>query len=112
MSMKVIGICRVVTEPQLKYIGDSKKAVAEFRVASGEDKNVAFFDVKLWEKSAEIAGEHLTKGKPFFIDGRLTQESWETNGEKRSKLVVVVDRFEFLPSNAKTEKTDGNGVDF
>lgn len=62
-----------------------------------------FVDVTLWGRTAEVAGEYLTKGSPILVEGRLKLDTWETDGQKRSKLRVVCDRMQMLGGR------DGNG---
>ena len=44
----------------------------------------------------EVAAEYLGKGSPVLIEGRLRVETWETDGQKRSKLKVVGERMQML----------------
>jgi single-strand DNA-binding protein len=55
-----------------------------------------FVDVTLWGRTAELAGEYLGKGSPLLVEGRLKLDTWETDGQKRSKLRVVCDRMQFV----------------
>ena len=55
-----------------------------------------FVDVTLWGRTAEIAGEYLTKGSSVLIEGRLKLDTWEQDGQKRYKLHVVGDRMQML----------------
>ena len=50
----------------------------------------------LWGRTAEIASEYLGKGSPCLIEGRLKLDTWETDGQKRSKLRVVGERMQML----------------
>jgi single-strand DNA-binding protein len=43
-----------------------------------------------------VAGEYLSKGSPVLIEGRLKLETWETEGQKRSKLKVVGERMQMV----------------
>jgi single-strand DNA-binding protein len=65
--------------------------------ASGEwiDEPV-FVDVTLWGRTAEVASEYLGKGSPVLIEGRLKYDTWETDGQKRSKLRVVGEMMQML----------------
>jgi single-strand DNA-binding protein len=64
---------------------------------SGEwTEETTFVDVTLWGRTAEVAGEYLSKGSPILIEGRLKLESWETEGQKRSKLKVVGERMQMV----------------
>ena len=83
----------------------SGKAVADVGVAINEQrKNQAgetvqettFVDATFWGRTAEIAAEYLSKGSPVLIEGRLKQEQWETDGQKRSKLKIVAERMQML----------------
>ena len=59
-----------------------------------------FFDVTLWGRLAEIAGEYLSKGSSVLIEGRLKQETWEQEGKKRSKVKVVAEKLQMLGSRS------------
>ena len=50
----------------------------------------------MWARTAEVAGEYLSKGSPVLIEGRLRYETWEQDGQKRSKLKVVCERMQML----------------
>lgn len=55
-----------------------------------------FVDVTLWGRTAEIAGEYLSKGSSVLIEGRLKLDTWEQDGQKRHKLHVVGERMQML----------------
>ena len=55
-----------------------------------------FVDVTLWGRTAEVAGEYLSKGSPVLIEGRLKLDTWEQEGQKRYKLHVVCERMQML----------------
>jgi len=61
-------------------------------------EEVTFVDIDVWGKSAETAHQYLSKGKPVFIEGRLKLDQWDdkATGQKRSKMKVVAERFQFL----------------
>ncbi|MFN7813692.1 MAG: single-stranded DNA-binding protein [Planctomycetia bacterium] len=101
---KVILMGNVTRDPELRYIAngtavtDITLAVNDRRkTASGEwVEETTFVDVTLWGRTAEIAGEYVTKGSPLLIDGRLKLDTWEKDGKKMSKLRVVCDRMQLL----------------
>jgi single-strand DNA-binding protein len=64
-------------------------------------QETTFVDVTLWGSTAEVAAQYLGKGSPVLIEGRLKYETWETEGQKRSKLKVVCERMQML-GNGKT----------
>lgn len=94
----VIVAGRLTRDPELKYIS-SGKAVCQMSIANSrfyKDKSgeraeeTSFIDVTCWDKQAEYCNEHLAKGRPVMVEGRLKSESWEdkTSGQKRSKLAI------------------------
>lgn len=59
-------------------------------------KETTFVDVTLWGSTAGVAAQYLTKGAPVLIEGRLKLDTWEQDGQKRSKLRVVGERMQML----------------
>ncbi|HAK96738.1 MAG TPA: single-stranded DNA-binding protein [Planctomycetes bacterium] len=102
---KVLVAGRLTRDVQLKRT-PSGAAVADIGVAvnrtftdaSGQKREeTCFVDVVLWRKQAELCHKYLRKGSPIFIEGRLTLDSWEDReGQRRSKLRVVADNFQFV----------------
>jgi single-strand DNA-binding protein len=79
----------------------TKFAVAVSRHYKGLDgtqkEEVTFIDVDAFGKPAELIAQHFTKGKPILFEGRLRQDTWETQtGERRSKHVMVLENFHFI----------------
>lgn len=65
---------------------------------SGEKKEeVTYVGVTFWGRTAENVGKFFKKGQPMFVEGRLTQESWDDKetGKKVTKTKVVGEKFEF-----------------
>ena len=64
---------------------------------TGEWEDVPnFVDCVLMGRRAEALSPHLNKGMKVAIDGRLRYSSWEKDGQRRSKLEVIVDEIEFM----------------
>lgn len=71
----------------------------QFKDESGQSREeVTFVDLEAWGKQAETIAKFLTKGRPLFVEGRLKLDQWDdkTSGQKRSKLKVVLENFQFL----------------
>ena len=112
---KVILIGNLTRDPQVKYL-PSGTAVAEIGLAvnrtwfdkqsNSRKEEVTFVDVTLWDRTAEVAGEYLTKGKQVLIEGRLQMDSWEDREtkQKRTKLKIVGESMTMLGS-----RSDGGG---
>jgi single-strand DNA-binding protein len=60
-----------------------------------------------------VINKYFSKGKPIFIEGRLKLDSWEDkDGQKRSKLRVVVDDFQFVGGGGAGGGGGGGGGDY
>lgn len=102
---KVILVGNLTRDPELKYT-PSQIAVCELGLAINDKRknpttgewveDTTFVDVTLWRREAEVASEYLTKGSSVLIEGRLKLDTWEADGQKRSKLRVVADRMQML----------------
>ena len=100
----------LVSDPELKPIGDSN--VVRFRLATnrkystntGEKKEDSMFiDCEMWGNRATVISEHFKKGDGIHVNGYLKQENWESKeGEKKSKLVLSIDNFEFIDGGKKS----------
>lgn len=65
-----------------------------------------FVDVKMFGKRAEAFAKYHKKGSPAcFPNCELVFEQWEKDGDKRSKLVLHAQNFEFVGSK-KQETAD------
>lgn len=93
-------------------------AVNDRRKVDGEWEDVAnFIDCTMFGTRAESVARFLAKGSKVAIEGKLRWSSWETpQGEKRSKLEVVVDDIEFMSKadggSQSAPADDGEDVPF
>lgn len=97
--------------PKGTSIGQFGMAInREWRDESGSKKEeVTFLDLEVWGKQAETLGKYCGKGSPLFVLGRLKVDSWDdkTTGQKRSKVKVVVESFQFLGKRDDSVQRDG-----
>ncbi|MDR2030458.1 MAG: single-stranded DNA-binding protein [Puniceicoccales bacterium] len=62
-------------------------------------EEVVFVEVDSFGKQAEAIARYMVKGRAILIEGRLRLDQWESqNGEKRSRLMVVTESFQFMSS--------------
>ncbi len=103
---KVILIGNLGKDVETRY-APSGTAIATFSMATAERKKVdgewvkssEWHNILAFGKTAEVAGEYLSKGSKVAIEGRLQSSSWEDQqGVKKYKTEVVVDQLEFLES--------------
>ena len=97
---KVILLGNLGKDPEVKYT-PSGVAVARFTLATNErykDKEGNWQDKTEWhnlvafQRTAEIAGEYLKKGRSVYVEGRLQTSSWDDkeSGQKKYRTEIIV----------------------
>lgn len=72
--------------------------------ATGEwEDRPNFVDCTMFGARAEAVSRYLTKGSKVSIEGKLRYSSWERDGQRRSKIEVLVDEIEFLSRGQQAE---------
>ena len=130
---RVILAGNLTRDPQLSYL-PSNTPVVEFGMAinrkwksqTGDMKDeTCFVDMRAYGRQAETLNQYMNKGKPLLVEGRLKFDQWQgKEGERRSKLYVVVEGFQFLgapsggqrgpggpPAGRGAEQVRGGGID-
>lgn len=97
-----LSICKItIASTRVFYTQDNQKK-----------EETAFVDIDCFGKQAENVAKYFSKGKPILVEGRLKYDTWDdkTSGQKRSKLGVVMEAFEFVggrdTGGSQTEKVD------
>ena len=105
---------RLTKNPEARYTSTGK-AVTLFTLAvnrpytnSDGQREADFINCQAWGKTAEVVGNHVSKGDRLLVEGRLQIRSYtDKEGVKRYATEVVVNRVEFIEqkkdSNVKTE---------
>lgn len=76
---------------------------------NGEWKNTAyFFDIEMWGKLADNLEKYLVKGKGIAVDGYLKVDTWEKDGQKKSKTYIVADTVKLLGGKTDDSGTNAN----
>jgi single-strand DNA-binding protein len=104
---KAILVGRLGKDPELRYT-QSGTAVASFTMATnrqwkGQDgqkaEETTWHNITVWGKRAEVVKEYLTKGQQIYIEGRISNRSYDDKeGNKKYFSEVVVEDFQFLGS--------------
>jgi single-strand DNA-binding protein len=114
---RVILLGNLTRDVEVRYL-QSGTAVADVGLAVNDRRKgqngewieeTTFVDVTLWGRTAEVAGEYLSKGSPILIEGRLKYDTWEKDGQKRSKLSVVCERMQMVGSKGGGGGGGGGG---
>ena len=103
---KVILMGNLTRDPDVRATGASGMKVARLGLAINERRKdrsgqmvdcPVFVDVDAWDRLAELCGQHLAKGSPVLVEGRLQMDSWEKDGVRHQKLRVRASAIKFLP---------------
>jgi len=115
---KVLLIGNLTRDPELKYLQSGQAVVNIGLAVNRKYKNrntqemveeTTFVDVEGWGQQAETFSKYMTKGRPVFIEGRLRLDSWEgKDGQKRTKLRVVMENFQFLGGGGERSAERGD----
>jgi single-strand DNA-binding protein len=106
---KVILVGRVTADPQVRSTPGGQSVttigVATNRTwtdkAGQKQEQTEFHNVVLWGRTAEIAGQYLTKGAMVLIEGRLQTRSWtDKQGQQRKTTEVMAERMQLGPRAA------------
>jgi len=118
---RVILVGNLTRTPELRTIPsglsvtDIGLAVNDRRKsATGEwIEEVTFVDITLWGRQAEVVCEYASKGSPLLVEGRLKLDSWESEGQKRTKMKVIGERVQLLSARGggggSSGDDDGSG---
>lgn len=103
---KVYLIGNLTRDPELR-VTPKGTAICQFGLAVNRQfkdesgalrDDTTFVDIEAWGKQGETISKYCQKGRPLFVEGRLKLDQWEdkASGQKRSKLKVVLEGFQFL----------------
>lgn len=108
---KVILLGNLTRDPVLRYLPNNV-AVCDLGIAvsrrwrdreGNQKEEVCFVDATAWGRQAETINQYMAKGRSILIEGRLKLDQWTgQDGQKRSKLSVVVENFQFVGLRTET----------
>lgn len=79
-----------------------RMTIAVDRRAKKEGQQTAdFVGLVAWDKTAEFAGQYLSKGRKILVEGRVQTGSYEKDGKKIYTTDIIADRIEFADSKPK-----------
>lgn len=115
---KVLLMGNLTRDPQLSYT-PNQTAVVDFGLATNrrwtaqdgsQREETCFVDCRAFGRMAENINKFMNKGRPIFLEGRLTFDTWTgQDGTKRSRHRVTVENFTFLPGTSGGAGPDRSG---
>ncbi len=115
---KVILLGNLTRDPEVRQVGGGQSvaklgmAVNRTFTVNGEKREeTCYVDLTAWGRQAEVLGQYAGKGRPLMIEGRLQYSQWEdkATGQKRNKLEVVIENFQFVGGREAGEGGGGGG---
>jgi single-strand DNA-binding protein len=99
MTAQVTVVGNLTADPELKTTKTGSSVLRVGVAVNRRWKNkqdeweeeTSFFDVNAWGELADNVASSLSKGSRVIVSGRLEQQSWEKEGQKQSKVVLVAD---------------------
>ena len=109
---KLLIIGRLTKDIELKEYGDLKVVNNTIAVYMGKDKDkndiTNFFDFKAFGYGADKLSSQAQKGSKIAIEGALKQETWESDGATKSKVMIYADNIEIMESTKKETKEEAD----
>ena len=106
---RVVIMGNLTRDPELRVTAGGMN-VGSFSLAvndrlKDDKESVSYIDCVAFGKQADFAHEYLAKGMPILVEGRLRQNRWEQEGQKRSKIEVIVNSLTFVGPKKNGEDT-------
>jgi single-strand DNA-binding protein len=118
MVNAVMLVGRAGRDPEMRYF-ESGRVKTTFSLAVNrptKEKETDWFDIELWGRQAEVAGEYVRKGSLVGIEGRLDFSRWtDDGGVKHIRPVINGNNLRLLGSKSDrgtSEPTTSNPDDF
>lgn len=95
-----------------QVVGFSLAINRKYKDRNGQQgEEVLFIECESWGQPGAIIMQYCKKGSKLYIEGRLKMEQWtdKNSGEKRSRIKVSVDQFQFLSDNRSSENRSAVG---
>ncbi len=118
MSLNIVTLVgRVGGDPDVKYF-ESGKVVCNLTLAINrrgrDNEHTDWFNLELWDKTAEIAANYVRKGSLIGVKGSLKFDYWQdkSTGVSRSKPVIRVEQLDLLGSKKDNEMNQQSGPNY
>lgn len=106
-TLSIMG--RLTKDVELKS-STAGKSFVNFSIACndgfGEHTHTSFFNCVAFGKTADAIHQYLSKGSPIAITGKIKQETWESEGQRKSTVKIIVSQFHFVGSKKEESKQE------
>ena len=110
---KVVLVGNLTRDPELRVTANElsicKISIAINRAYTTKDgerrDETTYVDIDAFGRQAEVISKYMHRGRPILVEGRLKLDQWESDGQKRSKLGIVLENFQFLGGREEEDRT-------
>ena len=96
-------------DPDVRFFEDGK-AVANFSIAiNGRGDSTLWMPVKVWGKQAQVISDYVKKGSQIIVSGELENETWQKEGQERSRMVLNCRNFSLIGGKKSEGGSSGGG---
>lgn len=117
---RVLLIGNLTRDPELR-VTPKGSSICQFGLAvnrtfkdgAGQQREeTTFIDIEAWGRQGEVISKYCSKGRPLFVEGRLRFDSWDdkNTGQKRSRLSVVLENFQFIGGRGDEQGGGGSSA--
>ena len=94
---------RVGRDAEIKYFESGKVKAWDPKTKS---EVADWFNIDVWDKLAEFAGEYVKKGVQVAVDGRIGQNKWtdKATGNERENFLIIASSIRLLGSKRDIEQ--------
>ena len=103
----IIG--RAGQDSEIRYF-ESGKVKTTFSLAVGrwdsktKEEITDWYNIEVWDKQAEFAGEYVKKGRQVVVDGRISISKWtDQTGEEKERFLIIANNIRLLGSKRDAE---------
>jgi len=96
MYNTIVTAGRLASDTEIREVSNNKVCKFRMCISSNRSKEPCFIDVEMWGRQAEIAHEHLEKGRLILVQGEIRYSSWENEGKQYNKMFISGNNFTFL----------------
>lgn len=112
---RVVLIGQLGADPEQRMMPNGS-AVCNFRIATSEKykdrsgnvtEKTEWHTIAVFGQQAENCFNNLKKGSKVYVQGKLTTESWEKDGQKHYRTKIIAAWVEFMGGNGQSQRSGG-----
>jgi len=97
---RFICLGNLTKDAESRMAGENE--VAKFGLAvNGYKDSVEYFDCEMWKPGGVV--EYLVRGTQVLVEGEIQTQSWEKDGEKKSKKIIKVMKVQLCGGKRREE---------